>query len=98
MGRRRIGAARLLYGACAVSLMACAAIVGINDRIPLEADGGDDASVEAEAVDSGECPTSSTCTKIPPGWKLVAVQRDRRDPCTEGFGEARDLDFAETDW
>src|SRR5687768_10583671 len=98
MGRKRIGA-RLLFGAATSTLVACAAIVGINDRIPLEAEneGGPDGALVDTSVDSGECPAETTCTKIPLGWKLVALQRSRREPCAEGFGEPRDIDLVESD-
>jgi hypothetical protein len=93
--RARSGLAWVLgaAGAAAVGI-ACASIIGIEDRLP------DDLTADAtdEALDAGQdiavalgCTTAQTCTQVPEGWKLVAVSTQQRTGCPSGYDAPEDL-------
>lgn len=77
--------------------LACASIIGIDDRLP------DDVTAEGSVTDDHEvvaddqpnvpdvCPPSATCVDVPAGWQLTSLAPNQRPGCSDGYGAAEDL-------
>jgi hypothetical protein len=93
MGRGRSLVLLLGGGAATGYVCACAAIIGIGDRLPDDAD----AEPEAAAVDAADSAAPCTCVATPDGWTLVALYHDAAPPCAEGYGSPSSVTLAPAD-
>ena len=77
--------------------LACASIIGIDDRLP------DDVTSEGSVADDREvvpddhpnvpdlCPPASKCVDVPAGWQLASLAPNQRPGCAAGYGAPEDL-------
>lgn len=73
---------------------ACAAIVGIDDRLPIEVDAGP-VPPDVNAPPEG-CPSETSCVKVPEGWTLVSFDPQKREACPTGYDNPTDLEVLDT--
>ena len=77
--------------------LACASIIGIDDRLldDMTGDAGvaDDRAVVADDQPSAPdlCPPSTTCVGVPAGWQLTSLAPNARPGCATGYGSPQDL-------
>ena len=77
--------------------LACASIIGIDDRLL------DDVTPDADAADDGPivpddapsppvmCPANAKCVDVPVGWQLTSLVPNQRPACPNGYGPQEDL-------
>jgi len=94
--RRAVGWSIVAMASASLAV-ACASIIGIDDRllddVTPDADAADD---DAPAVDDRSMPPSScapmaTCVDVPAGWTLTSLAPKMRPGCSEGYTAAEDL-------
>lgn len=77
--------------------LACASIIGIDDRLP------DDVTADGSVADDREvvtddhpsvpalCPPATKCVDVPAGWQLMSLAPKQRPGCANGYGAPQDL-------
>ena len=94
--RARRAAAWALAAALAGSLaLACASIIGIDDRLPeeptTEADTADQERAPDTSVTGELCGAGTTCAAVPEGWQLASLDPLARTACADGYDTPEDV-------
>jgi hypothetical protein len=94
--RRALGWSAMAMAGASLAL-ACASIIGIDDRllddVTADADAADDREVTADDRSNppSSCPGAATCVDVPAGWQLRSLSPNKRPGCADGYGPGEDL-------
>ncbi len=94
--RRAVGWSIVAIATASLAL-ACASIIGIDDRllddVTPDADAADDHTLVADGppMPPSTCAPTATCVDVPAGWTLTSLAPKSRPGCSEGYTGAEDL-------